>query len=136
MGFPYRFAFTFPQGGDDDTAGPSITFGVAAGSIHENREITVSVADLSSISYVRIEIHYPTGYYEVAYETPEVFLDQELSVPAGQGWGQFYTGSTTQALEPIEGIAKQYTIVRDLHWPNAFEIKATARDNLGNVTPL
>jgi hypothetical protein len=81
LGFPY----TFP--GDEDTAGPSVTFTVPAGAIHERRTVQVYVEDDGPISYVRIEAHYPTGYFEVVYESTT-------------GFGRFYGSSLLDVLDP------------------------------------
>lgn len=131
-GFPYTFPFAYPLGGDEDLTGPAVSFALS-GAVHENRTIPITVSDLTSIDYVRIEIHYPTGYYEVAYETPGGTGEFSIQV---SGWGRFYGGSTSQTLEPIEGVAKLYNVTRDLHWPNDFTVKVTAKDHLGNTTPL
>lgn len=83
MTFPFSFPETFP--GLDATA-PVVVWATPEGPLHEKAPLVVAVRDFQGIGSVRIEVRFPTGYYEVAYDSA--------------GFGRFYEDSSLVLLVP------------------------------------
>lgn len=100
-----------------DVEPPTVSFAVASGTtIKKTDAVAVEVADETELALVLITASYPSGAYEVIYETP--------SSGEGSGFAPFFVGSSKSA---ITG-GWRFRLVRTGGWPGAPTIKVRPFD--------